>query len=103
MVHHPLVSTSTAEFLKLWCIKHRVSSAYNPQSNGRAEVAVKKAKRFLLSCIDPSGSLNNDKFLHGLLKIRNTPDKDCNLSPAQIVFGRPLQDAFSFVNRATQV
>ena len=37
-----------------------------------------------------------------MLQIRNTPDKDCNLSPAQIVFGRPLQDAFSFVNRATK-
>ena len=33
-----------------------------------------------------------------LLQIRNTPDPDCNISPAEIVFGRPIRDAFSFVN-----
>ena len=36
---------ATESFLQLWGIKHRISSAYFPQSNGRAEVAVKTAKR----------------------------------------------------------
>ena len=31
--------------------------------------------------------------------MRNTPDPDCNLSPAQIIFGRPIRDSLSFVNR----
>ena len=70
-----------------------------PKSNGRAEVAVKKVKRFLLTCTGPSGSLNTDKFLRGMLQLRNTPDPDYRLSPAQIVYGRPLRDAFSFLNR----
>ena len=35
----------TKEFLEKWGVKHRISSAYYPQSNGRAEVAVKTAKR----------------------------------------------------------
>ena len=91
-------SSATSDFLRLWGVKHRISSSYNPQSNGRAEVAVKKVKRFLILCIGPSGSLDNDKFLRGMLQLRNSPDRDCNLSPAQIVFGRPLRDAFSFVN-----
>ena len=91
-------SSATSDFLRLWGIKHRISSSYNPQSNGRAEVAVKKVKRFLISCIGPSGSLDNDKFLRGMLQLRNSPDRDCNLSPAQIIFGRPLRDAFPFVN-----
>ena len=91
----------TSDFLKRWNVHHRISSAYYPKSNGRAEVAVKKEKRFLISCIGPSGSLDNDKFLRGMLQIRNTPDPDCKLSPAQIVFGRPLRDAFSFVNRTS--
>ena len=34
-----------------------------------------------------------------MLQLRNTPDPDCDLSPAEIVFGHPLRDAFSFVNR----
>ena len=43
--------------------------------------------------------INTDKFLRGMLQLRNTPDPDCKLSPAQILFGRPLRDAFSFINR----
>ena len=89
----------TKDFLKTWGVKSRVSSAYNPQSNGRAEVAVKSAKRLLQSNICPSGSLDNDRFLRALLQLRNTPDPDCNLSPAQIIFGRPIRDSLTFVNR----
>ena len=90
---------STANFLKQWGVRHRISSAYFPQSNGRAEVAVKKAKRLLLSNTGPTGSLDNDGFLRAMLQLRNSPDPDCNISPAQIIFGRPIRDEFSFVNR----
>ena len=90
---------ATAEFLHRWGVKHRLSSAYHPQSNGRAEVAVKSAKRLLRCNVGPTGSLDNDRLLRALLQLRNTPDPDCNVSPAQIIFGRPIQDAFSFVNR----
>ena len=93
------VASNTQAFLTRWGVQHRKSSAYHPQSNGRAEVAVKSAKRLLRSNIDPSGKLDSDKFLRALLQLRNTPDPDCNISPAQIVFGKPLNDAFSFVNR----
>ena len=34
-----------------------------------------------------------------MLQLRNTPDPDCKISPAQIVFGRPLRDSFAFLNR----
>ena len=89
----------TTDFLKRWKVKHRISSAYHPQSNGRAEVAVKSAKRLLRSNVGPNGSLDNDKLLRALLQLRNTPDPDCRVSPAEIIFGRPIRDAFSFINR----
>ena len=92
-------AAATADFLRQWGVRHRVSSAYFPQSNGRAEVAVKTAKRLLASSTDPTGSLDNDRFLRAMLQLRNTPDPDCQISPAQIVFGRPIRDAFAFVNR----
>ena len=38
--------------------------------------------------------MNTDKFLRAILQLRNSPDPDCNLFPAQIIFGRPLRDAF---------
>ena len=88
----------TKDFFKRWGIKHRVSSAYHPQSNGRAEVAVKSAKRLLRSNINANGSLDNDKFLRAILQLRNTPDPDCDLSPSQILFGRPIRDSFGFIN-----
>ena len=93
------ISQKTVDFLKRWGVRHRKSSSHFPQSNGRAEVAVKKCKRLLMENISATGSLNNDKLLRALLQVRNTPDPDCNVSPAEIVFGRPLRDAFSFVNR----
>ncbi|KAJ8359136.1 hypothetical protein SKAU_G00156610 [Synaphobranchus kaupii] len=89
----------TQDFLRLWGVRHRLSSVSFPQSNGRAEVAVKSAKRLLMSNTGPTGSLDHDRFLRAIIQLRNTPDPDCNLSPAQIVFGRPLRGSLSFVNR----
>ena len=89
----------TREFLGKWNVRHRISSAYFPQSNGRAEVAVKATKRLLRSNIGPNGTLDSDNLLRALLQSRNTPDPDCSLSPAQIIFGRPLRDSLSFINR----
>ena len=93
------VASKTKEFFNTWGIDHRLSSAYHPQSNGRAEVAVKTAKRLLRNNTGPSGTLNTDEFLLAMLQLRNTPDPDCKLSPAQILFGRPLRDAFAFASR----
>ena len=87
---------ATQQFLKTWGVEHRVSSAYFPQSNGRAEVAVKAAKRLLIANVSPSGDLNNDLFLQELLQLRNT--SDCDMTIAEIVFGHPLRNAFSIVN-----
>lgn len=87
-------SSMTELFLHRWGVRHRVSSAYNPQSNGRAEVAVKSAKRLLRSHTGRGGTLNNDRFLRAMLKLRNTPDPNCNKSLAEIVFGRPLHTRY---------
>jgi hypothetical protein len=93
------MADATKVFLSDWNIHHRVSSAYHSQSNGRAEVAVKSAKRLLRKNLGPNGSLDTDKLLRAMLQLRNTPDPDCKVSPAEIIFGRPLRDVFSFCNR----
>ena len=90
---------NTEKFLRLWGVRHRLSSVGFPQSNGRAEVAVKTAKRLLMSNTGPTGNLDHDQFLRAMLQLRNTPDPDCHLSPAQIIFGRPLRDSLTFVNK----
>ena len=86
------VSGVTKNFLQQWGVHHRLSSAYHPHSNQRAELGVKIAKRILRENTDASGSLDNDKFARALMNYRNTPCKDLNLSPAQIIFGRKLRD-----------
>ena len=77
---------------------HRLSSAHYPQSNGRAEVAVKSAKRLLRDHRTPSGRLDMDAYMLAIMAQRNTPDPASGLSPAQIVYGRSLQDAFRFMS-----
>ena len=84
-------------FLKKWDIKHRLSSAHYPQSNGRAEVAVKTAKRLLQENTSRSGHLNTGQVTRALLQYHNTPGRGPTAeSPAQIIFGRYLRDGLPF-------
>ncbi len=91
-------SDTCQQFFKTWCVRHRVSSAYWPQSNGRAEVAVKSTKRLLRSNVGPCGSINNDRFLRAIMQLRNTPEPFSKVSPSQILFGKPLRDTLLFTN-----
>ena len=88
------------DFYRRWGIRHRLSSAYFPQSNGRAELAVKSTKRLLEDNVGPNGELNTDKVLCALLQQRNTPDRDCLLSPADILFGRQLRDGLPQLDKS---
>jgi hypothetical protein len=76
-------------------VEHRTSSAFYPQSNGRAELAVKTAKRILRENTASDGSLNSEKACTALLQYRNTPIKHLGLSPAQLLFHRNLRDSLT--------
>ena len=80
------------KFLAQWGVNHRNSSAEYPQSNGRAELGVKSAKRIIMNNTSADGSLNNDKAARAIMMYRNTPLPHINLSPAQILFHRQLRD-----------
>ena len=82
----------TSKFLEAWGCKQRLSSAYYPHSNCRAELGVKSAKRLLRENVGQDGSLVGDRFFRALMQHRNTPDPDTGLSPAQVLFGRPVKD-----------
>ena len=86
----------TKDFLNRWGVRHRLSSAYHASSNGRAELAVKSTKRLLVDNIGPGGDLNTDKVVRALLMKRNTPDPDCKLSPAEVIFGRKIRDTLPY-------
>ena len=89
----PKMSSKEIEsFLKKWGVRSRLSSAYYPKSNGRAEAGVKTMKRMIEGNTGPQGSINNDKIVKALLQYRNTPLKNANKSPAQLLLGRQLKD-----------
>ena len=87
-----LTSSAFKEFLERWGVRHRLSSVDYPQSNGRAELAVKSAKRIIRDNIRADGSLDNDRAARAILQHRNTPLKDLGMSPAQLLLHRELRD-----------
>ncbi|MEL6803224.1 MAG: integrase, partial [Bacteroidota bacterium] len=89
----PFQSTEFNEFLKRWKISRMTSSARYPQSNGRAELAVKTTKRLLQQNTASDGSLNCEKACRALLQYRNTPIQHIGLSPTQLLFHRALRDS----------
>ena len=86
-------SDAFQQFLKNWNVKHRLSSVAYPQSNGRAELAVKTAKRLIMANSGPRGSLDTDRVVQAVLQYRNTPIQSIGLSPAQMLLHRHLRDA----------
>ena len=76
-------SEEFAHFSRTWNFKHRTSSPYHQQGNGRAEAAVKIAKQLMTKAAadkkDPGKAL---------LAYRNTPQNDLRTSPAQRFLGR---------------
>ena len=80
-------------FLRSWNIDRRLSSAYYPQSNGRAEAAVKSAKRILSGNIDPiTGTLDTNAATKAIMAHRNTPTQDTGIAPSVMLFGRLIRD-----------
>ena len=83
---------ATQQLLSNWCVHHRLSSVALTHSNGRAELGVETCKRMFMDNTGPNGEINLDKFQRGMLRYRNTPDRDAGLSPAQMISGRTIKD-----------
>ena len=65
-----LTARSVEELKNAYGIHHRILSVANPHANARAELGVKTV----------------------MLQLRNTPDWDTRISPAEALFGRKLKD-----------
>ena len=70
-------------FAKSFGFKHTRTSPHYPQSNGKAELAVKQAKK-ILQMTRESGT----NYYLALLNIRNMPQEGHNSSPAQRMINR---------------
>lgn len=86
------ISGDTENFLARLGVHHRLSSVGFPHSNQKAEKAVGAAKKVIRDAVKPSGDLDPVALTKGLLQLRNTPDPDTGLSPAEMLLGRQLRD-----------
>ena len=76
-------SSQFQTFSQTYGFEHITSSPTYPQSNGKAESAVKAAK----TCLKKAEHNHQDPFL-ALLELRNIPTEAVNSSPTQRLFGR---------------
>ena len=82
------MSSEFTNFVKHKGIRHVTSSPCHPSSNGLAEHAVQTMKDGLKKLV--SGSLET-KLARFLFKHRLTPQTVRGVSPAELMFGRPLR------------
>ena len=76
-------SAEFAMFSEVWSFDHQTSSPRYPQSNGKAENAVRNIKRLFTKCHESGQS-----EFRALLDWRNTPTEGVGTSPAQPFLGR---------------
>jgi hypothetical protein len=59
-----------------------------PHANQKAERSVGSAKRVIRDAVKPNVELDPVALVKVLLTMRNTPDRDTGMSPAQMFLGR---------------
>ena len=79
------------DFSQQWGFSHKTSTPHYPQSNGKIEATVKSMKKIIRSSWN-GRFLDDDKFCRALLQYRNTPSCKDGTSPAQKLYGHPVQD-----------
>ena len=77
-------------FAREWDFEHVTSSPHHQNTNGKAEAAVKMAKRTMRKCKEGNGDIYK-----AFLELRNTPSQGVESSPAQRLLGRRTR-AFCF-------
>ena len=90
----PFASAEFRRFAEKFQFRHVTSSPRYPQSNGKAESAVKIAKKLMIR----ADETNTDPFL-ALLEWRNTPSEQLNKSPAQLILGRRTRTCLPICNK----
>jgi len=90
---------SFQSFAQQWGFKHCTSTPHYPQSNGKAEAAVKSMKKLIRAAWN-GRYLEEETLCRALLQYRNTPSRKDGMSPAQKLYGHPIQDSLPTHPRA---
>ena len=84
-------SNKFKDFSQQWGFLHNISTPHYLQSNGKIEATVKSMKKIIRSSWN-GWFLDDDKFCCALLQYHNTPSRKDGISPAQKLYGHPVQD-----------
>ena len=79
------------DFARQWGFTHKLSFLYYPQSNRKIEATIKAMKK-LISTSWNGRQIDHEHLCRALLQYRNTPSRKDSLSPAQKLYGHPVQD-----------
>jgi transposase InsO family protein len=90
----PCFRSEFTEFCDKHRITHELSSAYNPESNGLAESAVKNTKHLLYKC-----KIEHQSFEEALSEFHQTP-RDTGFSPSELFFKRKVKGILPSLDNA---
>ena len=79
------------DFLHHWGVQHRRSTPHYPQSNGKAKITIKAIKKIIRAAWK-GRFLDKTILCQALIQYRNMPSAKDGLSPAQKLYGHPIQD-----------
>ena len=94
-----LTSKLFQDFVKEWGFCHVISTPTYPKSNWKIEATVKSMKK-LIEVSRIRSRLDKGRLARALFQYWNTPPCRDNLSPAQKLFGHPVQDTLPAHRRA---
>ena len=88
-----------SDFATQWGFEHKTPSPHYPQSNGKIEATVKSMKKIIALCWG-NRSMNVNIMCRALLQYWNTLSRKDGQSPAQKLFGRPIQNTLPAHHRS---
>jgi hypothetical protein len=97
----PFTSREFRDFLERWGVSTQCSSAYYPQGNNFAELAVKNCKSLITKYYKGPRHTDYDAFAQALLQVRNTPHKSTGISLSVMLYRKPRKIRFPRINHTS--
>ncbi|KAL4347377.1 hypothetical protein GQ457_17G007900 [Hibiscus cannabinus] len=90
----------TAKALQRYGVRHRIATAYHPQTNGQAEISNREIKQILEKTVSTSRKDWSSKLDEALWAYRTTFKTPLGMSPFKIVYGKACHLPVEFEHKA---